>query len=184
MKTIKYYIPLLLIMLLVPSCTSIRVASDYDLNANFNTYKSFAFYKTGIDKAEISDLDKKRILAAIETDLLAKGFVKSETPDVLINIATKEKQQLNLNNNWGIGFGWGWGYNPWYWGHSMGFNNVSSKTVGSLYIDVIDANKKELVWQGKGTGSLVTNGNVVKKDAKIREFVQEILKQYPPIVIR
>ena len=72
MKTIKLFVMLLAI--LVTSCASVRVTSDYDTQADFNTYKTFAFYKTGIDKAEISDLDKKRILRAIETQMISKEF--------------------------------------------------------------------------------------------------------------
>lgn len=186
MKKIKVLLPLLLVLMLT-SCVSVRVASDYDQQADFNNYKSFAFYKTGIDKAEISDLDKKRILRAIEAEMLAKGFVKSDNPDVLVNIFTKEKERVDVYNNWGWGgFGWGgfgWGGWGWGWGPGWGagFNNVATRTEGSLYIDVIDTTEKELVWQGKGTGNLVTNNNIEKKEARIREFVQEIMKQYPPL---
>ncbi|NER18724.1 DUF4136 domain-containing protein [Spongiivirga citrea] len=186
MKKIKVLLPLLLVLMLT-SCVSVRVASDYDQQANFNEYKSFAFYKTGIDKAEISDLDKKRILRAIESEMLAKGFVKSDNPDVLVNIFTKEKERVDVYNNWGWGgFGWGgfgWGGWGWGWGPGWGggLNNISTRTEGSLYIDVIDTDEKELVWQGKGTGNLVTNNNIEKKEARIREFVQEIMKQYPPL---
>ena len=45
-------------------------------------------------------------------------------------------------------------------------------------IDLIDAAKKELVWQGMGTGYLTQN--MEKKDALIKEFVAEILAEYPP----
>ncbi len=53
----------LLFLLVFASCTSVRVATDYDRKANFNNYNSFAFYKPGIDEAKISDLDKKRFYA-------------------------------------------------------------------------------------------------------------------------
>ena len=52
----------LLIVFVFTSCSSVRVVTDYDREANFNSYSSFAFYKPGIDKAQISDLDKRRIL--------------------------------------------------------------------------------------------------------------------------
>ena len=79
----------------------------YDKKANFTDYKTFAFYKPGIDRADISDLDKKRILRAIEADMQAKGFVKSENPDMLVSIFTKTQENVNVYNN---NFGWGWGY--------------------------------------------------------------------------
>ncbi len=56
-----------------------RVVTDYDTQTDFNQYKTFAFYKTSIDKAPISDLDKKRIMRAIEAELMAKGMTKSYT---------------------------------------------------------------------------------------------------------
>jgi hypothetical protein len=57
MKTLK-----LLSMLLIAtlaSCSSVRVNADYDKKAVFTNFKSYAYLKNGIDKAEISDLDKK-----------------------------------------------------------------------------------------------------------------------------
>ena len=168
----------ILTVLVFTSCSSVRVASDYDKEANFTNYTSFAFFKPGIDKAEISDLDKKRILRAIEANLLAKGFVKSETPTMLISIFTKTRQNINIyQNNWAWGYGWGW--NPWYWNAPMGpYNNTSTSTQGSLYIDLIDAEKKELVWQGIGTASLTQD--VERKQERINEIVNAILEKYPP----
>ncbi|RIV36317.1 DUF4136 domain-containing protein [Flagellimonas lutimaris] len=169
---------------LLASCSSVRVISDYDQKADFNNYKSYAFYKTGIDKAQISDLDKKRILRAIEAEMGSRGFVKSDNPDVLISIFTKERERVDVyNNNFGMGWGWGGFYSPWAWGPGWGWgygNNVSTRTEGSLYIDVIDANKKELVWQGRGVGSLNNTKNIEKKEQRIKEFVSHILKEYPP----
>lgn len=184
MKGLKTMVIPMLLVLFLSSCTSVRVLSDYDKDANFNTYKTYAFYKTGIDKAQISDLDKKRILRAIETEMGARGFSKAESPDILVSIFTKESEQVDIYNNyWGGGFGWGW--NPYFYGGfgpgwGWGGPNVSTRTEGSLYIDLIDAKTKELVWQGKGVGTLGNTKNMEKKEARIREFVAEILMQYPP----
>jgi hypothetical protein len=185
MKKIIKTLPLLALFIVVSSCSSIRVAADYDREATFNDYKTFAFFKTGIDKAEISDLDKRRILRAIEAELLAKGFTKSEKPDILVSLFTKSQQRVNVYNNaWGAG-AWGWGgWGPWGgfgpgWG--WGWNNqpaVSTSVQGHLYIDLIDADKKELVWQGMGTGYL--SRNMDKKEARIKEFVTKIMEKYPP----
>ena len=176
--------PLLAILVVLTSCSSVRVATDYDKNANFTNYKTFAFFKTGIDKAEISDLDKRRILRAIESELLAKGFTKSETPDLLISLFTKSNQRVDVyNNTWGNG-AWGWGgWGPWGgfgpgWGWGYNQPSVSTSTEGTLYIDLIDANKKELVWQGMGTGYL--SRNMDKKEERIKEFVAKIMEKYPP----
>lgn len=168
--------PILIIIFLLTSCTSVRVASDYDKNVNFDTFKTFAFYKTGIDKAEINDLDKRRIMRAIESELLVKGFSKSSNPDILVSIFTKSREKINVYSNNGFGpYGYGWGWSPWYWNNN---SYISSSTEGSLYIDLINANKKELVWQGIGRGYI--SENMSNKEERIKEFVSKIMEKYPP----
>jgi hypothetical protein len=174
MKTLKI-LPLLVLAILVASCSSVSVAVDYDKEANFETYKTFAFYKPGIDKVEISDLDKRRILRAIDRELTQKGMVVSENPDVLINIFTEEQEQVNIYQN---NFGWGWGP-AWGWGWGMPMSSVNRSVEGSLFIDFIDKNKDQLVWQGLGEGILSLDMD--KKEEKINEIVTEILKKYPPV---
>ncbi len=176
MKAIKFLIAALLFAM--TSCSSVRVNSDYDKTVNFSQYKTYAFHKSGIDKAEISDLDKKRILRAIDVQLAAKGFTKSETPDLLVNIFTKERERVDVNQyNAGWGYGWGYGWNPYFWG---GRTYISTSTEGTLYIDLIDAKNKELIWQGMGTGYLTQDTN--KKDERINEFVAKIIAEFPPQV--
>ena len=46
---------------------------------------------------------------------------------------------------------------------------------------MIDANKKELAWQGIGVGVLNFTDNKAKKEERIKEFVLEIMKKYPPV---
>ncbi|WP_442846572.1 DUF4136 domain-containing protein [Leeuwenhoekiella sp. H156] len=175
MKNFRPFLLLALVAMLA-SCSTVRVSSDYDQSANFNEYKTFAFFKPGIDKAEISDLDKKRILRAIEDNLLAKGFVKSENPSMLVSIFTTAQQRVDVFNNYGWGAWGAWG--PWGpWGGGFG-NTVSRTTEGTLYIDLIDAQKKELVWQGQGTGYLARD--VERKQERINEIVGEIMQEYPP----
>lgn len=174
MKAIKL-LPLFLLLLL-SSCSSVSVYSDFDKNADFGQYKTYGFHKTGIDKVKISQLDKNRILNAIDAELSQKGMTKSETPDLLINIFTKERERVDVTQySYGWGYGWGFGWNPYLWG---GQPYVSRSTEGTLYIDLIDAKKKELIWQGEGVGYLTQNRS--KKEARINEFVAKILMQYPP----
>jgi hypothetical protein len=165
---------LFLLMLALVECSSISVFTDHDSGVDFSKYKTFAYFKPGIDKVEISDLDKRRILKAIDLQMVQKSIMKSDMPDLLISINTtaKEKVYVNQMNN---GF-WGWGWNPWMWGPNQ--NTVSSRTEGVLYIDLIDAKSKQLVWQGKGKGGISEYSK--NRDERIGIFVAEILKNYPP----
>lgn len=184
MKAIKT-IPILLLFILSSCGSSIDVYSDFDKSADFSQYKTYAFHKKSIDKVQISELDKKRILQAIDYELGKKGMTKSETPDLLVNIFTKEREQVDVNqyyDNWGYGWGYGYGYG-WrgygygypYWG---GYPYVSTSVEGTLFIDFVDTKKNELIWQGEGVGYLTQDRS--KKEAVINEFVAKILAQYPP----
>lgn len=172
MRVLKF-LPLALLFLMA-SCSSIKVTADYESTTDFSQYKTYAFYKKGIDKVEISDLDKRRILRALERELLAKGFKKSNNPDLLVNIFTKSKEKINIYNDY---YGY-WGWYPWYYGPYGTY--VNQYTEGTLFIDLIDAKKKELTWQGIGKGALVTSGDRIKKVEKINQFVSEIMAAYPP----
>ena len=94
--------------LILTSCASIRISSDYDTNVDFSTYTTYAFFKPGIDKVEISDLDKRRVLRALESTLPTKGFSASETPDVLISFHTKAEKNVRVSESY---LGWG---SPFY----------------------------------------------------------------------
>lgn len=196
MKKMKFLALPVLALFFLSSCVSVRVVSDYDRETDFQGYKTYAFYKTGIDKAQISDLDKKRILSAIDSEMASRGFTKSQDPDILISIFTKEREQVDVfNNNFGFGgfgpfgfggfgfggFGFGGFYNPWLFGGGFG-PNVSTRTEGSLFIDLIDTKNKELVWQGRGEGTLNNTKNIQKKEERIKKFVSEILEAYPPAI--
>ena len=191
MKKLKLLLLPVLALVFFSSCNSIRVLTDYDQKTNFSKFKSYAFYKTGIDKAQISDLDKKRILRAIETEMSSRGFLKSDNPDILINIFTKEQERVDIYNNnfgWGGMGGWGgfggWGMGGFGWGPGLGWgagggNFVSTSTEGSLYIDLVDTQSKQLVWQGKGEGTLASTKNIQKKEQ--RSYPPPTLPTIPPM---
>jgi hypothetical protein len=74
-------------------------------------------------------------------------MIKSDNPDLLVNIFTKERERIDVNQyNAGWGYGWGTDGTLTYGG---GRSYVSSTTEGTLYIDLIDAKKKELVGRSR-----------------------------------
>jgi len=170
MKAFKIVLFTALIGILFTGCSSIRVTTDYETQTDFSKYKTFAFYKTGIDKAPISDIDKRRIIRAISQELEAKGMVKSKTPDVLISIFTKANEQVDIyENHW----------QPYYYG-PYHRNQITKYTEGTLFIDILEKEGKKLVWQGIGKGFLTKSSKPEKRDTNIQKFVREIMERYPP----
>ena len=88
----KKFTILILILTIFSSCDTIRVSSDYNQNVDFSNLKTYAFSKQGVDQVKINDIDKKRILKAIDVELYNKGFRKSSIePDFVINFFTKTR---------------------------------------------------------------------------------------------
>lgn len=173
MKTVKLF--LLVFIFGLVSCSTVKVTTDYDAKTDFTSYKTFAFYKKGIDKAKISDLDKRRILRAIEVEMLAKGFTKSNKPDLLVSIFTKSRKMVNVNTRTGYpNYAWYPTYN-----YVRNRIHITKHTEGTLFIDLIDMKNKELLWQGIGSGVLRAKTGP-KKEEKIQLFVNEILSEFPP----
>ena len=173
MKIIKKYSSLKIILFtlifIFQSC-GIYVQYDYDSDVNFSNYSSYSFYQPDIDKVEISDLDKKRILKSLDIGLKAKGLERSNSPDLLVTFETKSKERVYVNN-----------YLPFRWhpfSYYYPFSSGYSRVQGTLYVSLIDSKNQQLVWQGKGVGVLNEYSN--NRDKMVDDFVVKILEKYPP----
>lgn len=181
MKTIQKLTFLCAVVMLLFGCTTLRIASDFDSDANFTTYRTYNFYDKGLAKLKVNGLDRKRMLAAVDVEMQAKGFTKVENPDLLINLVVVKRERTDVfsngfNGGWGWG-GWGWGgWGPW---GGMGMMNGVNRFVEGLFvIDFLDPKTKMHIWHGRGDGFNLDNFN--KREERIREGVREILAQYPP----
>ena len=169
-KNIYFKIILFTFIFLIQSC-GIYVQYDYDSDVNFDNYSSYSFYQPDIDKVEISDLDKKRILKSLDIGLKSKGLERSNSPDLLVTFETKSKERIYVNNY----FPYGWYPFAYRYPYSSGYSRIQ----GTLYVNLIDSKNQQLVWQGKGVGVLNEYSN--NRDKMINDFVEEILEKYPPI---
>ena len=57
---------------------------------------------------------------------------------------------------------------------------VNEILVGTLVIDIVDANKKELAWRGMGVREVDVQAKADKRDKNINSAVKKILKDFPP----
>jgi hypothetical protein len=154
-------------------CSGMSVNSDYDTAFDFQTAKSFSFPE-GAGKGtagvgQISPLMEKRILASIETVMIAKGFEKTspDQADLIIvpHGATQQKTEVSSTP-------YAYPYSPWYGGGV----DVYQYNEGTLIIDMVDTESAELVWRGSATAVVGDSPNPDKAD----EAVTKILAQYPP----
>jgi len=163
------------------SCATLKVTSDFDKTAPFENYKTYAFTQEALN-LNINELNRNRLISAVEAQLGAKGFTKSETPDVLIdmNLVSKTVQTATANTTGGGGY-YGAGYR---YGYGGGFStttiNYDSYEEGTLFVDMIDVSKNQLVWQGRGVGTLNPDVSAEKREANINYAIEQIFSRYPP----
>ena len=158
-----------------------KTTYDFDKTAPFSRFKTYTMRVGTPTKQELID---KRITAAIETQLAAKGFVKNDTaPDVVVlfHVAFDEQKDISSFSSGpmygGYGYGWGGG-----WGSTTTDVRVREIIVGTLAIDMVDAKSKQMAWRGLGTREIDTNAKPDKRDNNITKAVEKIFKNYPPKV--
>ena len=177
----KKFVPVLLLAvsaLVLTNCgPSISVKTDYDLEEDFSSLKTFQWVDERIpnNALDLYPLVKKRVAESVKNDLENKGFVvNAESPDfaVVAHAQTKGKMQVT---DWG-GYYW---YDPW-WGPYGGRVDVSYYDEGTLVLDIINVETKELIWRGIGTGVVHEYSNPEKRRQAIDSTVSTILKNFPP----
>lgn len=164
------------VIMAVTGCTSLRTASDFDKKTDFTQYKTYGFYDKGIARLSLNDLDKQRLISSVETEMNAKGFTKSDRPDLLVNLVVVSRLATDVYDygNRFYGFGWGWRY-PFFGG---GMTSVNQYSEGTIIIDFLDPKLKTVIWHGRGAGFNLDNFN--KREERVHKGVTEILAQYPP----
>jgi hypothetical protein len=160
--------------------SGINVSSDYDPATDFSKLKTFRWMdvkKRAQDDPLKNQLIERRVRAAAEKAMIAKGFQKLDSgePDFFVAAFAGLKEKMNVTD-------WGYSYGP-YWGpYPYGRNiDVSYYTQASLFIDVIDNGKDQLLWRGVGTG--VVRGDApspAEAQARMDDAVDEILYDFPP----
>ena len=156
-----------------------KTTYDFDKTAPFAQFKTYSM-KDGTPTG--NPLIDNRIVAAIEAQLAAKGFVRNDTaPDVFVlyHMATEEEKDISSYSSGPMygGYGWGWGGG---WGMTTTDVRVREILVGTLAIDIVDATKKEIAWRGLGTKEVDTKAKPEKRDKSIAKAVEKIMKNYPP----
>jgi hypothetical protein len=168
------FLSLCFIGALLVSCGA-AVTVDYDEQIDFSQYQSYNYFPD--IESGLNQLDDKRIMQATDSILQSRGFVKSETPQILINFFAKEFLS-NSRNTIGIGIGSG--------GRNVGVGVSGGIPIGgkvinqSLTVDFINASNDALVWQAMVDGEFKEKANPAQREAYYLNVLAKALKKYPP----
>lgn len=168
------YLLILFASAILISCGT-TVAYDYDASTDFSGYQTYNYYPN--IKSNLSSLDNVRIIKATDSILIARGFVKSESPQILINFFISEYlTQSNTSIGFGVGTG---GYNGGV-GVSGGVPVGGDIVKQKITFDFIDNKEDKLIWQAIGNDDLKVKANSQQKDVYYFTVISKMLKGYPP----
>jgi len=176
-KPMHIVVILLLLASLAGCSSSGTLRSDYDPGADFGAFQTWNFIKdAGPDYAGYESLFTRYMLEAITIEMDKRGYVKSYNPDLLVNFNAYIQDKTKVTTTSAPMAGGYYGYRGGHYGAWGGYGygtetRVSQYTEGTFNIDIIDANRHQLVWEAVAVGRITS---------KVRENVRKTVMEGVP----
>ena len=166
--------------LLLAACnTGPTIRSDADPSIDLSKFHSFAFHEPlSTDKEGYSSLVTARLRDAVRRELEARGCRQQAGAPLLVNFHVSVENRTDLRSTPSAGY---YGYRSGMYGVWGGYPSDLETVhyrVGTLTIDVVDAAKKQLAWQGIAEGRISDSAAETPGPA-IDKVVGEIFERYP-----
>ncbi len=175
---------LALLVALIAGCATTSPPNtrvDYDKNADFSVYRTYGFPKeTGTDRGGYSTLVTSYFKSSITTAMEARGYKYSaENPDLLVNFFMNTRDRTEVRPNVGAGYGY-YGYRDGLYGGWPLYDRdrTINYQVGTINVDIVDAAKKQLIWEGISEGR-VTEEALANPKVTVNAVVTELMRKYP-----
>ena len=182
--------------LALSACASLpQVRISYDRSADFTQYKTFAFMSPlATDRGGYQSLVSQELKVATRREMEARGMRMDDVaPQLFINFNAALVDKTRVSSmpvlvNGGFGF-YGGGYYGYRrgaylpWPQYVDQTIVSNYKEGTLNIDVIDAARKQLVWEGVVTDSNVTQDELANLSTSLNDAVIAAFAKYPVQVV-
>ena len=175
---------LLLLVVLLGACASRPViTTDADPAADFARYRTFAFYEPlAVEDKGYSTPSSQRMKASTRREMEARGYVYDESnPDLRVNINAYISERQSVVSTPQLQQRLYYNYRANAYVSSAYFVNrtdVYNYTEGTVNVDVVDAARKQLVWEGVAVGRMA-NTKPTQRDARIDSTITEIFARYP-----
>jgi hypothetical protein len=161
------------------------VRSDKAANVDFSQYQTFAFVsELATDRAGYTTLVTQHFKDAISAELTARGYkYNKSSPQLLVNfnsnVANRSETRSIPTTSYHYGY-YHYRRGIVYAGFPVYSTDVSTVhyKVGTVNIDLIDADKRQLVWEGIAEGTLKQLDLEQPREAAARTVAQ-IFEQFP-----
>lgn len=159
------------------------VRGDFDPAADFGRFRTFGFVEqAGTDTGDARSLTTLLLQNAAAREMEARGYVRSDTPDLVINFQGRLEERVDIQSRPAPTMGPTWGYRGWAgspWG-GWGGTEVTTRryNVGTLVVDLVDLQARQMVFQGT-LQTTVTRDMLQNRERTINEMVAQIFARFP-----
>jgi hypothetical protein len=170
---------LALVLAALAACeTAPKVHSNTDPSINLSSYKTFAFApQPGTNRGGNSTPLTTYFENAVTREMEARGYSKADAnADLLVNFNANAKENVDIRSNPSASFGY-YGYRGGLYAGGTDVQTVRYK-VGTANIDIVDANKKKVVWEGVAEGEL-TDQVMKNPQGAVDMVVKQMFMQFP-----
>ncbi len=173
-------------MLLLSGCASgPNLRSDYDATADFGAYRTYNFMEQA-NRDNYESLFSKYMKEAITIEMENRGYSLSTNPDLLVNFNAYLQEKTDVRTTPAappMMAGGYYGYRTGYYGAWGGYGygtetHVSQYTEGTFNIDLVDARRKQLVWEAVGIGR-VNDKTFEQLEERVKAGVPQFFALYP-----
>jgi hypothetical protein len=153
-------------------------------DANFTSYSTFGFPdQTGTDRGGYSTLVTSYFKSAVRDQMEQREYHYVEAnPDLLVNFYAKVHERTEVRPDPSVSAAYG------YYGYRYGlysawpFYDDAVRTVtypvGTANIDIVDARKKQMIWEGVAQG-YVSDEDMDHPKESIARVVTQLFARYP-----
>lgn len=157
---------------------------DYDRSADLGSFRSYGFpEELGTDRAGYATLITTYFKNAVNREMEKRGFAYDEKdPDLLVNFFANVRDVTDVRRtpNFSAGYGY-YGYRNGLYGawpmYQDDVNTVHYK-VGTANIDIVDAERMQLIWEGVAEGR-ITREEMKNPQPAIDRVVAELFQRFP-----
>src|SRR5437867_9099202 len=160
-----------LICLLATGALAQSVYVDYNHSVDFSKFKTYAWGQGANPNAIQDSILMQNAQQAINSQLQMKGLQmvqESQNPDLIVVASSGMKQQTSYN---------AWGTGGWRFGGGMGTITPETQNIGTLVVDIYDAEGKKMIWRGISQGTLSNKGS--KNEKEMNKAIEKMFKKYP-----
>lgn len=172
---VPHLFALAVLVALLGGCAA-KVVTDYDSNAAFANYQSWAFAP---DAGEgYTSLDGSRVETAVARELSAREVSQTsvDEADLLVSYRIDQVERFDTT---GFSYGLGVGRGRFGWGLST-VPPVREIREGQLVVELVDSTTQRVVWRGASKRYLNENQSPGTRQELIDEVVAEMFNRYPP----